>query len=79
MLKKSRSRPRHRPRRCFSWQKITTADLAGKMQFWAHMGHPCGESFIGEQFYKLHPEYEWQSKYLKNMIAYPWTLFSAKQ
>ncbi|HSZ87080.1 MAG TPA: C45 family autoproteolytic acyltransferase/hydrolase [Puia sp.] len=59
--------------------KITTADLAGKMQFWAHMGHPCGESFIGEQFYKLHPEYEWQSKYLKNMIAYPWTLFTAKQ
>lgn len=59
--------------------KITTADLAGKMQFWAHMGHPCGESFIGEQFYKLHPEYEWQSKYLKNMIAYPWTLFAAKQ
>ncbi|HLY70263.1 MAG TPA: C45 family autoproteolytic acyltransferase/hydrolase [Puia sp.] len=58
--------------------KITTAELAGKMQFWAHMGHPCGESFIGEQFYKLHPEYEWQSKYLKNMIAYPWTLFTAK-
>jgi hypothetical protein len=59
--------------------KITTADLAAKMQFWGHMGHPCGESFIGAQFYKLHPEYEWQSKYLKNMLAYPWTLFTAKQ
>ncbi len=59
--------------------KITTADLAANMQFWAHMGHPCGESFIGATFYKLHPEYEWQSKYLKNMIAYPWTLFAAKK
>ncbi len=58
--------------------KVTNADLAAKMQFWAHMGHPCGESFIVDKFYKLHPEYEWQSKYLKNMISYPWTLFSAK-
>jgi hypothetical protein len=59
--------------------KVTNADLASKMQFWAHMGHPCGESFIGDEFYKKHPEYEWQSKYLKNMISYPWTLFSAGQ
>ncbi len=59
--------------------KVVTAALAGKMQFWAHMGHPCGESFIGAEFYKLHPEYEWQSLYLKNMISYPWTLFTAKK
>lgn len=58
--------------------KLTTADLAKNMQFWAHMGHPCGESFIGETFYKQHPEYAWQSKYLTNMISYPWTLFAAK-
>ena len=59
--------------------KVTTADMAAKMQLWAHMGHPCGESFIGSEFYKAHPEYEWQSKYLKNMISYPWTLFEAKK
>ncbi|HEY6976085.1 MAG TPA: hypothetical protein VH396_07335, partial [Chitinophagaceae bacterium] len=58
--------------------KVTTADLAQQMQFWAHMGHPCGQDFIGEKFYKAHPEYAWQSKYLNNMLAYPWTLFSAK-
>ncbi len=57
--------------------KVTTAALAGKMQFWAHMGHPCGEDFIGEKFYKAHPEYAWQSKYLKDMKAWPWTLFTA--
>jgi len=59
--------------------KVTTSVLAGKMQFWAHMGHPCGESFVGETFYKAHPEYAWQSLYLKNMYAYPWTLFSEKK
>jgi len=57
--------------------KVTTADLAKNMQFWAHMGHPCGESFIGADFYKKHPEYAWQAKYLNNMLSYPWTLFSA--
>jgi hypothetical protein len=59
--------------------KVTTADMAGQMQLWAHMGHPCGESFMGEKFYKLHPEFAWQSKYLNNMISYPWTLFTAKK
>ena len=59
--------------------KVTTADLARRMQFWAHMGHPCGKDFIGATFYKAHPEYAWQAKYLNNMLAYPWTLFSAKK
>jgi hypothetical protein len=59
--------------------KVTTSDLASKMQFWAHMGHPCGEDFIGDKFYKLHPEYSWQSKYLKNMLAYDWTLFTGRK
>jgi hypothetical protein len=59
--------------------KVTTADLAKNMQFWAHMGHPCGENFIGASFYKLHPEYAWEAKYLTNMLAYPWTLFSARK
>jgi len=59
--------------------KVTSADLAQRMQFWAHMGHPCGQDFIGEKFYKAHPVYIWQAKYLNNMLAYPWTLFSAKK
>jgi len=59
--------------------KVTTADLARDMKFWAHMGHPCGESFMAAGFFKQHPEYAWQSKYLHDMIAYPWTLFEAKK
>jgi hypothetical protein len=58
--------------------KVTTTELAKNMQLWAHMGHPCGQDFVGETFYKAHPEFEWMSKYLKNMKAYPWTLFAAK-
>jgi len=57
--------------------KVVSADLAKNMQFWAHMGHPCGEDFIGVTFYKAHPEYAWEAKYLNNMLAYPWTLFTA--
>ncbi|MES2003592.1 MAG: C45 family autoproteolytic acyltransferase/hydrolase [Bacteroidota bacterium] len=59
--------------------KVTTAELAKNMQLWAHMGHPCGQDFIGEKFYKAHPEFAWQSKYLKNMLSYPWTMFAAKK
>jgi hypothetical protein len=58
--------------------KITTADMASKMQFMAHMGHPCGESFVGGKFFATHPGYKWQAKYLHDMISYPWTLFAAK-
>jgi hypothetical protein len=58
--------------------KVTTADLAKEMKFWAHMGHPCGQDFIGSKFYALHPQFKWMNKYLKVMKAYPWTLFTAK-
>ncbi|WP_295796396.1 C45 family autoproteolytic acyltransferase/hydolase [Mucilaginibacter sp.] len=58
--------------------KVTTSNLAGKMQMWAHMGHPGGADFLAGPFLKKHPEYvKTQGKYLRNMKAYPWTLFSA--
>jgi hypothetical protein len=59
--------------------KVTTSALAADMQFWAHMGHPCGQDFIGEPFYKAHPEFSWMNKYLTDMKSYPWTLFAAKK
>ncbi|NHA07984.1 peptidase C45 [Mucilaginibacter sp. HC2] len=58
--------------------KVTTAALAGKMQLWAHMGHPGGTDFLAAPFFKQHPEYNYQAKYLRDMKAYPWTLFAAK-
>ncbi len=59
--------------------KVTTAALAKDMKFWARMGHPCGENFIAPVFFSSHPEYNWQNKYLRDMISYPWTLFEAKK
>ena len=59
--------------------KVTTAELAKDMKIWAHMGHPCGQDFIGAPFYKAHPEFNWMSKYLIEMKSYPWTLFTAKK
>jgi hypothetical protein len=57
--------------------KVTTSALAGKMQFWAHMGHPDGADFLAEPFLKAHPQYKYQSNYLRDMKAYPWVLFEA--
>ena len=58
--------------------KVTTTDMANKMQLWAHMGHPGGADFLAAPFFKKHPEYfKTQGKYLRDMKAYPWTLFSA--
>ncbi|MCR8561860.1 hypothetical protein KXD93_29665 [Mucilaginibacter sp. BJC16-A38] len=58
--------------------KVTTTNLANKMQLWAHMGHPGGADFLATPFFKKHPEYfKTQGKYLRDMKAYPWTLFAA--
>ena len=58
--------------------KVTSAALAKDMNFWARMGHPCGEDFIASLFLAKHPEYRWQEKYLKDMKSHPWTLFGAR-
>lgn len=79
------------PRGCPEWDwppfypggtvqgKITTADLARDLKFWAHMGNPSGEDFIAAPFFAQHPEFRWQARYLHDMKAYPWTLFEARK
>ncbi len=58
--------------------KVTTAALAGSHRFWARMGHPCGEDFLAKPFFKKHPQYAWQGKFLKDMKGHPWELFDSK-
>ena len=59
--------------------KITTAALAKDLKFWAHMGNPNGDDFLAAPFFAAHPQFDWESKYLHDMKAYPWTLFEAKR
>jgi hypothetical protein len=69
----------------FSWEgaffaagavqgKVTDGTLASKMQMWAIMGHPCGKSFIAEEYLKAHPENEFQRGYLIDMQSRKWIL-----
>jgi hypothetical protein len=57
--------------------KVTDSDLAAKMSFIAHAGHPCGEDFLAGPFLAAHPEFSWQAPILKDMKAGPWTEFAA--
>lgn len=59
--------------------KVTTAALAKELKMWARRGHPCGQDFIAAGFFMARPEYAWMDKYLKDMKAFPWTLFEAKK
>jgi Phospholipase B len=56
--------------------KAIDAAMAEKMQFWAAMGHPCGNDFIAADFLKAHPEYEWMRPILRDLKSYPWTVFT---
>jgi hypothetical protein len=57
--------------------KATDSDMAAKMSFVGHAGHPCGEDFLAKPFLDAHPEYSWQSSILKDMKSGPWTAFIA--
>jgi hypothetical protein len=58
--------------------KVTDGNLAAKMQFWAIMGHPCGESFYAKKFLEAHPEYNVQKDFLRDMPGQEWSLFEGK-
>ncbi len=57
--------------------KVVNSTLIAKGQQWAHWGKPCGASFIAKEYFTQHTEYAWQQEYMKDIIAYPWTLLSA--
>jgi hypothetical protein len=59
--------------------KATDSDMAAKMSFVGHAGHPCGEDFLAKPFLAAHPEYAWQSSILRDMKAGPWTVFTSNE
>jgi len=57
--------------------KVVDSQMAGKMQFWAAMGHPCGYDVVAAAFLKAHPEYGWMNGILRDMPSRPWTTFTS--
>jgi hypothetical protein len=59
--------------------KVTDSDMAEKLSFIGRAGHPCGEDFKAAPFFAAHPEFAWQKPILHDMIAGPWTRFTADE
>jgi hypothetical protein len=59
--------------------KVMDSDMAAKLSFTGRAGHPCGENFIAAPFLAAHPEFAWQKPILHDMIAGPWTTFTADE
>lgn len=57
--------------------KVMDSDMAAKMSFVAHAGHPCGEDFLAAPFLAAHPEFAWEEPILKDMKSGPWTEFAS--
>lgn len=59
--------------------KVMDSEMAANLSFIGRAGHPCGEDFKVEPFLAAHPEFAWQKPILHDMIAGPWTEFTANQ
>jgi hypothetical protein len=57
--------------------QLADSDMAEHMSVIARAGHPCGEDFHAAPFLKEHPAYDYLKPVLKDMIAGPWTKFTA--
>src|SRR5215470_11353766 len=57
--------------------KATDSNMAKQMRLVARMGHPCGLDFAAKPFLAAHPDYAWQTPYLRDMPAGPWTHFAS--
>jgi hypothetical protein len=56
--------------------KVTSSSLVRKGASWIKWGKPCGTDFFAKQYLERNSKYQWQSKYLTDLISYPWTLVS---
>lgn len=59
--------------------KVMDSDMAAKLSFTGRAGHPCGEDFRAAPFLEAHPEFDWQKPILHDMLAGPWTTFTADE
>jgi hypothetical protein len=59
--------------------KVMDTEMAAKLSFIGRAGHPCGEDFLAAPFLAAHPEFAWQKPILHDMMAGPWTTFTADE
>ncbi len=59
--------------------KVMDSDLAANLSFIGRAGHPCGEDFKAAPFLAAHPQFDWEKPILHDMIAGPWTTFTADE
>jgi hypothetical protein len=59
--------------------KVMDSDMAATLSFIGRAGHPCGEDFLVAPFLAAHPQFAWQEPILHDMIAGPWTTFTANE
>lgn len=57
--------------------KVTDRTMAAGLSFAAAYGPQCGPEFKGAEFVTKHKEFAWQSSFLRDMPAKPWTDFKA--
>lgn len=57
--------------------KITTADMARRMEMEAAIGHSCGIDFRSAGFLAKHSEFGWMKPLLRDLPSRPWTKFAA--
>jgi hypothetical protein len=59
--------------------KVADSAMAAKLSFIGRAGHPCGDDFKVAPLLAAHPEFAWQKPILHDMIAGPWTTFTADE
>ena len=56
--------------------KVADATMAERMSFSAAAGHACGLDFKADEHLQKHTGFAWEKPLLRDMDAYPWTVFS---
>ena len=57
--------------------KVADAAMVGRMALEAAMGHPCGRTWRAASHLEKHEGYAWARPLMRDLVAGPWTVFTA--
>ncbi len=55
--------------------KVTTSDMAKRMELLAIFGSSCGRAFDADAFFEKHPQFDYLSEFIESRPEQPWTVF----